>query len=115
MKKGSSRQRASPTIKKYTGVAVSPEWEDDDPGRVLPLPLRPVGSTQSQADKFQTLCNVEADISSAPYTSSKDTVGETGYKRKYEVILLVGLTELKAQICWKDTSVCAHTVPHAPI
>jgi len=78
-------QHAFPSITKYTGTVVSPEWEDDEP------------------DKFQTLCYVKADITSAPYTSNY-TMGKTGYKREYDIKLLVGLTELKAQVCWKDTS-----------
>ena len=55
------------------------------------------------------LCRVEADISSAPYTS-KIAEKQTGYRRDYEATLLVGLTELKAQICWKDAAVRAHIV-----
>ena len=73
----------------------------------LPPPLYPAKSAQSQADKFQTLCYVKADITSAPYTSNY-TMGKTGYKREYDIILLVGLTELQAQVCWKDTSVRVH-------
>jgi len=34
------------------------------------------------------------------------------YRRKYEVVLLVGLTELKAQVSWIDSkTVRAHLVP----
>ena len=54
-------------------------------------------------DKFETLCRVKADISNAPYTTSLVT-GKTGYRRDYDVILLVGLTELKAQISWIDST-----------
>ena len=39
-------------------------------------------------------------------------MGKTGYKREYDVELLVGLTELKAQVCWKDTSVRLYIVSH---
>jgi len=39
-----------------------------------------------------------------------------GYCREWEVILLVGLTELKAQVSWTDsTTVRTHTVLHVPI
>ena len=101
--------RVSAPITKYTGTAISPEWTDDEPGRVFAFPSHLVESAQSQADKFETLCYVEADISSAPY-SSKKAMGKTGYKRGYDVILLVGLTELKAQICCKDAAVRVHIV-----
>ena len=30
-------------------------------------------------------------------------MGRTGYKRQYDIILLVGLTELKAQVSWIDS------------
>ena len=39
-------------------------------------------------------------------------MGETGYKREYDIILLAGLTELKAQVCWKDTAVRVHIVSY---
>ena len=42
-------------------------------------------------------------------------MGKMGYKRSYDVILLVGLTELKAQICWKDTSVRVHIISYVLI
>ena len=53
-------------------------------------------------DKFETLCRVEADISNAPYTISSAT--GMGYRRDYNVIFLVGLTELKAQVSWIDST-----------
>ena len=39
-----------------------------------------------------------------------------GYRRDYEIILLVGLTELKAQVCWTDErTVRSHIILHVPI
>jgi len=67
------------------------------------LPWRFVMSAQSQKDKFETLCLVKADLSTAPYTSKLTNTGKTCYERSYDVILLVGLTELKAQVCWIDS------------
>ena len=68
-----------------------------------------VKSTQNQKDKFETLCRVKADLSAAPYTSRYTAEGKVCYKREYDVILLVGLTELKAQASWIDTiTVRAH-------
>jgi len=48
------------------------------------------------------LCCVKVDISDIPYTSKLGEAGKKGYTRKYNLILLVGLTELKAQISWTD-------------
>jgi len=53
-------------------------------------------------DKFETLCYVVADISAAPYTVKAGRLGKRCYTRDYDVVLLVGLTELKAQIRWTD-------------
>jgi hypothetical protein len=72
-------------------------------------------SAQSQKDNFETLCRVKADISGAPYTSTL-AGGRTGYRRDYNIILLVGLTELKAQIRWIDAeTVRAYLVLHTAI
>ena len=73
-------------------------------------------SAQSQKDKFETLCHVKADISSAPYTSTLVETGKMGYTRKYTVILLVGLTELKAQVGWIDSeTVRGYLIHSTPI
>ena len=73
-------------------------------------------SAQIQKDEFETLCRVKANISNAPYTSKRTASGDVGYKRDYDVILLVGLTELKAQVSWIDSkTVRAHLVMHASI
>jgi len=83
---GTPAQEASPRIAKYTGSLVSPEWED------------------VEREKFATLCYVKADISTAPHTSKYTTMGKIGCRRDFEVILLVGLTELKAQVSWIDST-----------
>jgi len=62
-----------------------------------------VKSAQGGKDKFQMLCHVKADISSAPYTAKYVGPGKIGYMRRHDVILLVGLTELKAQVAWTDS------------
>ena len=60
-------------------------------------------------DEFETLCRVVADISSAPYASKFELTGREVYSRDYDIILLVGLTELKAQVSWIESkTVRAH-------
>ena len=62
-------------------------------------------------DKFEVLCYVEADLSTAPYQTKTTEAGATYYKRDADVVLLVGLTELKAQISWIDSrTVSTHIV-----
>ncbi|KAG7091390.1 hypothetical protein E1B28_010428 [Marasmius oreades] len=71
----------------YKGHDDAPEWLDINPKR------------------FPILCNIEATV------SEKDDLikechdassGRTWFEAHYEVVLLFGLTELKAQICWKS-------------
>ncbi|KAF9649037.1 hypothetical protein BDM02DRAFT_3095383 [Thelephora ganbajun] len=94
---GTPPQYISSRIVKYTGSLVAPEWDD------------------VEKDKFETLCHVKANLSTAPYTSSF-AAGKMGYKRDFDIILLVGLTELKAQVTWIDSAtVRAHLVSHKPI
>lgn len=56
----------------------------------------------NQKDRFETLCHVAADISLAPSVSVIGRSGGQCYTRRYDLALLVGLTELKAQIRWVD-------------
>jgi len=80
---------------------------------VFSLPCYFVESAQSHKEKFETLCCATADICSAPYTSKLMETGKTVYERKFEVILLVGLTELKTQVSWIDSeTVRTHLVLH---
>jgi hypothetical protein len=66
-------------------------------------------NAESPIDKFKTLCHVKADISKASYTANYVTMGD---RRAYDIILLVGLTELKAQVCWFDfRTVRVHLAP----
>ena len=68
---------------------------------------------QSKKDKFKRLCHIKADISGAGYTSKSMGATKTAYSRNYEIILLVGLTELKVQVSWIDSkTVRAHLVVH---
>ena len=72
--------------------------------KCLPSPWNLVNGAQStQKDKFETLYHIDADISSSPYTSRFTTDEGMSYRRRCDVILLVGLTELKAQVSWIDS------------
>ena len=57
------------------------------------------------------LCNIRADLSTAPYQTESKSGEKMYYTRKFDVILLVGLTELKAQIAWIDAvTVSPHVI-----
>ncbi|KAF6748629.1 hypothetical protein DFP72DRAFT_1014981 [Ephemerocybe angulata] len=68
----------------YTGDLPNPKWLDEDP------------------DKFAEVCKVEADISTVTASEKKSATGETYYQIEVAIVLLFGLTELKAQIAWKE-------------
>lgn len=67
------------------------------------LRSRTVSGQPSLVGDFQTLCTIRADISAAPLRKLRGDAGEVSYTREYEVVLLVGLTELKAQVAWTDS------------
>ena len=95
---------------KYDGNEAEPRWMDIERGLIVDSVARLPSSTHGPTDKFETLCHVAADVSAAPYTSKPGRLGKICYTRKYDVVLLVGLTELKAQIRWIDSKtvrICA--------
>ena len=49
------------------------------------------------------LCTIEADLSRAPlFTQPKATGQGTFYTVNHDIILLFGMTELKAQVAWTE-------------
>jgi hypothetical protein len=63
-----------------------------------------VHTTHDPIGKFETLCHVVANLSGAPCTLVRGETGNMCYIREYDVVLLVGLTELKAEIRWIDST-----------
>ncbi|EGN92781.1 hypothetical protein SERLA73DRAFT_116909 [Serpula lacrymans var. lacrymans S7.3] len=68
----------------YRGEALSPRWTDTEPAM------------------FSTLCTVRADTSkvSKNLSPQKGFAGLQFYRQEFSIILMFGLTELKAQISW---------------
>jgi len=83
---GAPQRQAYQSILKYTGTNYAPEWMD------------------TESDKYETLCGIRADLSTAPYQTKRGRGGTVCYVRDFEVVLLVGLTELMAQIGWIDST-----------
>lgn len=109
---GTPPQHASIRILKYTGSrsrAPTPKWVDVEKGAVVAsLSTGFLIGAQTRKEKFETLCHIKVDISAAPYIT-KYVKGKKGCRRSFDVILLVGLTELQAQVCWIDSkTVSAH-------
>lgn len=53
-------------------------------------------------DKYPIVCSVEADTSGIQAKRLTDPSGGVYYQIEYEVVLLFGLTELKAQLAWQE-------------
>jgi hypothetical protein len=53
---------------------------------------------------FSTLCNVHADTSKVASTISprRGYAGLQFYRQQFSIVLMFGLTELQAQLCWKE-------------
>ena len=55
------------------------------------------------AEHYTQLCTIQADLSGVPMLSQPKATGTgTFYKIHYDLVLLFGLTELKAQLAWKE-------------
>lgn len=92
-------------ILSYRGPLSEPGWID-----VEPRLLSSIISTRFDmllrtfvpvTDMFSTLCTVRADVSHIPFK----TLGRKKkryYMFEFDVVLCFGLTELKAQISWKE-------------
>ncbi|KAH6910166.1 hypothetical protein BKA70DRAFT_1560798 [Coprinopsis sp. MPI-PUGE-AT-0042] len=71
-------------IRSYSGNSNDPQWMDVEP------------------DNYATACTVYANIQDLPRTPTIGSGLRFYYIVRFDVILLFGLTELKAQIAWKD-------------
>jgi hypothetical protein len=76
----------SADIESYQGALQEPRWTDTEP------------------EMFSTLCTVQADLSqmSKAMRPQRGRGGAQFYKQEFSVVLLFGLTELKAHISWME-------------
>ena len=47
---------------------------------------------------------IQADLTTAAYVKKLGEKGKMSYTRFFDLVFLVGLTELKAQIAWNDST-----------
>ncbi|KAH6910163.1 hypothetical protein BKA70DRAFT_1466549 [Coprinopsis sp. MPI-PUGE-AT-0042] len=80
-------------IKSYLGNSNDPQWMDAEP------------------DNFTTVCTIHTNIQDLPQVPTIGKNFRFYYTVGFDVILLFGLTELKAQIAWKDWSGVEHRGP----
>jgi len=76
----------SSEIKCYRGLSKDPQWTDIEP------------------DMFSTMCTVKADVGELVKTlhPQRGLTGDLYYQLGFDIILIFGLTELKAQLAWME-------------
>ncbi len=67
------------------------------------------------ADKYSILCRITADTSVAAKSlkAQRCSDGTSYYRLNLSVIMLFGMTELKAQLAWVEDVSCAVLMNHA--
>jgi len=68
----------------YRGNVATPKWRDVD------------------TNNYTKLCTIEADLSRLPLLPQTKATGGVFYRVEYDIVLLFGMTELKAQVAWKE-------------
>ncbi|KAJ3535906.1 hypothetical protein NMY22_g6268 [Coprinellus aureogranulatus] len=76
------------TILAYTGTQKNPRWVDEDSANYTPT------------------CTVQVDTSSLPVQMTESATGARYFEISFDIILLFGLTELKAQIAYRQNIIC---------
>ena len=89
----------------YRGSVVDPKWKDVDTGKfcwydcILQLDI----SLHASVANYTKLCSIEADLSHLPLTAQKKSSGPGNfYRLDYNLVLLFGLTEMKAQVVYME-------------
>jgi hypothetical protein len=95
----------SDDITSYNGTTQNPEWTDMEPSTHA-YGILFDGSLLTRADMFSRLCIVQADMSHIVLQPQRGKKGAIYYRLDYDIVLLFGLTELKAQICWTEDVSC---------
>ncbi|KAF8805122.1 hypothetical protein BYT27DRAFT_7258239 [Phlegmacium glaucopus] len=72
----------------YRGDVATPKWTDVDP------------------NNYTELCIIEADLSRVPLRPQRKPGGQGNFYRvDYDIVLLFGMTELKAHVAWKENGI----------
>ncbi|KAF8805180.1 hypothetical protein BYT27DRAFT_7192857 [Phlegmacium glaucopus] len=72
----------------YRGNVGTPRWKDVD------------------TDNYTKICTIEVDLSRVPVCPRQRAGGRGNFYRvDYDIVLLFGMTELKAQIAWKENGI----------
>ena len=87
----------------YRGKLQSPVLGDSEPGTSSTM-VELFLQAKKTTEMFTTLCTVTADTSQMAkrLQARRNSNGAKYYHQSYSVVLLFGLTELKAQISWME-------------
>lgn len=64
--------------------------------------LSHVDFTLGRPENYTQLCNIVTDLSHVPLSPMTNPDGEVYYRIYYDIVLLFGLTEMKALVAWKE-------------
>ena len=93
---------ASFSIWCYRGVVAEPRWKDIDTGSFSsPHPLFLPADMVADTDNYIKICTIEVDLSHITLNKRKGERGQY-FSLNYDLVLLFGLTELKAQVAWME-------------
>ena len=56
-------------------------------------------------ENYFPFCEIVADLSAIPLIPCQNLAGESYLRSDYDIVLLFGLAELKAQVAWHDAEV----------
>jgi len=53
-------------------------------------------------DQYSTLCSISGDLTNVGYTTGVGTDGQRFYRFGFDLVILFGMTELKALLAWEE-------------
>jgi hypothetical protein len=90
----------------YRGLMAEPRWKDVDTSKLNHPPCQRNITINYhislQTENYTELCSIAIDLSILPPLPREKLTGGTYYELAFDVVLLFGLTELKAQIAWEE-------------
>lgn len=95
--------RIATTVTAYKGNISDPHWQDTDPGTSTIGAACENETTHGVrlSEYFVPLCTIHADTSAVKRTPRDGPDGQF-FVQVYNIVLICGLTELKAQISWTE-------------
>ena len=87
---------------------MTPKWKDVDTSESNLTTIHLVSlMSEYFTDNYTKLCTIEADLSRSPILTRPKATGKGSFYRvDFDVILLFGMTELQAQVAWKENVSC---------